>query len=165
MNEYELAGIETIARGVCIKSGRLLVCRNRTVGNVYLPGGHIEFGETGAEALEREVMEEMGVASAAREFLGCCEHSFTQHGGKPHAEINLVYALDIPSLSPDAPAPSREDWICFEWIAVEDLPSSTLEPAVLRDRIAPWHATRAASSSRLATTVRHDAREKDIGNE
>ncbi|MBQ7721535.1 MAG: NUDIX domain-containing protein [Kiritimatiellae bacterium] len=157
MNEYELAGIETIARGVCIKDGRVLVCRNKSVGNVYLPGGHIEFGETGAEALEREVMEEIGVASSAREFLGCCEHSFTQHGGKPHAEINLVYALEAPSLSPDAPVPSREDWICFDWIALADLDSSTLEPAVLRDKIATWHASREASASRLATTPRHGA--------
>ena len=27
MNEYELAGIETIARGVCVRDGKLLVCR------------------------------------------------------------------------------------------------------------------------------------------
>ena len=25
--EYELAGIETIARGVCVKEGKLLLCR------------------------------------------------------------------------------------------------------------------------------------------
>ena len=26
MNEYELAGIESIARGVCVKDGKLLLC-------------------------------------------------------------------------------------------------------------------------------------------
>lgn len=151
MNEYELAGIETIARGVCIVDGRLLVCRNRRVGNVYLPGGHIEFGETGAGALEREVMEEMGLVSKASAFLGCCEHRFDQHG-KPHAEINLVYSLDVPALAGCPPPPSREDWICFEWLEIGMIQSSNLEPAVLRDKVAAWHAAAGVASDRLATT-------------
>ena len=151
MNEYELAGIETIARGVCIVDGRLLVCRNRRVGNAYLPGGHIEFGETGAEALEREVGEEMGLESKAAAFLGCCEHRFTQHG-KPHAEINLVYSLEIPALAGCPQPPSCEDWICFEWVDVGAIGSSGLEPAVLRDKIVDWHAAADIASGRLATT-------------
>ena len=149
--EYELAGIETIARGVCVKDGHVLVCRNRKVGNLYFPGGHIEFGETGAEALVREVREEMGVESSAREFLGCCEHRFDQHG-KPHAEINLVYALEIPSLAPDEAVPSQEDWIAFEWMPVGELAGSAVEPAVLRGRVLDWHARRAIAADRLATT-------------
>ncbi len=149
--EYELGGIETIARGVCVKDGHILICRNRKVGNLYFPGGHIEFGETGAEALEREVREEMGVESSAREFLGCCEHRFDQHG-KPHAEINLIYVLDIPSVSPGGAVPSCEDWISFDWIPVGELASSAVEPAVLRDRVLDWHANRDAASGRLAVT-------------
>ena len=149
--EYEIAGIETIARGICVKDGYLLICRNRKVGNLYFPGGHIEFGETGAEALEREVREEMGLESFAREFLGCCEHRFDQHG-KPHAEINLVYALDIPSIAPGKTVPSCEDWITFDWVPVAELASSAVEPAVLRDRVLGWHANRAAAADRLAVT-------------
>ena len=149
--EYELAGIETIARGICVKDGHVLVCRNRKVGNLYFPGGHIEFGETGAEALVREVREEMGVESSAREFLGCCEHRFGQHG-KPHAEINLVYALEIPSLAPGKAVPSCEDWIVFEWMPLADLAGSAVEPAVLRRCTADWHAARASAADRLVTT-------------
>ncbi len=149
--EYELAGIETIARGICVKDGHVLICRNRKVGNLYFPGGHIEFGETGAEALVREVREEMGVDSAAREFLGCCEHRFDQRG-RPHAEINLVYALEISSLAPGAPAPSCEDWIEFEWMPADRLADSAVEPAALRRRALDWHARRAAAADRLATT-------------
>ena len=149
--EYELAGIETIARGICVRDGHILICRNRKVGNLYFPGGHIEFGETGAEALEREVREEMGLESSAKEFLGCCEHRFDQHG-KPHAEINLVYALDIPSIAPGKTVPSCEDWITFDWVPVAELASNAVEPAVLRDRVLGWHANRAAAADRLAVT-------------
>ena len=57
-SEYELAGIEVIARGVCVAGGRVLLCRAKGGSSTYLPGGHVEFGETGREALVREMREE-----------------------------------------------------------------------------------------------------------
>ena len=116
MDEYELAGIETIARGVATRDGRLLLCRAKGGKTTYLPGGHIEFGETGREALEREMKEEAGIDAIAGAFLGVVENSFMQHG-KPHAEINLVYALDVGENEISA----REDWIEFEWRELSDL--------------------------------------------
>ena len=131
--EYELAGIEIIARGVCIREGRLLLCRAKGGKTTYLPGGHVEFGETGRQALVREVREELGAASETGAFLGCVENAFLQHG-KPHAEVNLVYALDVPSLR-DAtgallPPVAQEDWISFEWRPLSDL--GDLLPAAFR---------------------------------
>ena len=99
MNEYELAGIETIARGVCVVDGNILLCRAKGGTTTYLPGGHIEFGETGRQAHVREIKEELGLESSTGAFLGVVENSFLQHG-KPHAEINLVYEL---FLEPSAP--------------------------------------------------------------
>ncbi len=126
MNEYELAGIETIARGVCLREERLLLCRAKGGATTYLPGGHIEFGETGRQALVREVKEELGLDAQTGKFLGVVENAFTQHG-KPHAEINLVYELILP---PDAEIAAREDWIAFEWRNRSDL--DDLLPAVFR---------------------------------
>lgn len=111
MNEYELAGIETIARGVCIRDGKILLCRAKGGKTTYLPGGHVEFGETGREALVRETKEELGIDAETGAFLGVVENSFMQHG-KPHAEVNLVYELKLPD---GISAQSREDWIEFEW--------------------------------------------------
>ena len=111
MNEYELAGIEVIARGVCVQGGKILLCKAKGGATTYLPGGHVEFGETGREALVREVKEELGVDAETGSFLGVVENSFLQHG-KPHAEVNLVYELKLPA---DAAARSQEDWIEFEW--------------------------------------------------
>ena len=51
---------ETIARGVCIQNGKVLLCRAKGGATTYLPGGHIEFGETGRVALVREMKEETG---------------------------------------------------------------------------------------------------------
>lgn len=121
--------VETIARGVCIHDGKVLLCKAKGGKSTYLPGGHIEFGETGAEALVREIKEELGVDSSCGKFLGVVENSFLQHG-RPHAEINLVYRLDIPSLqTPNSSLlASQEDWIEFEWRDISDLGNANLLP-------------------------------------
>lgn len=116
MNEYELAGIETIARGVCVVDGNILLCRAKGGKTTYLPGGHIEFGETGRQALVREIKEELGLDSSTGAFLGVVENSFLQHGA-PHSEINLVYELSLAQGEIHA----QEDWIEFEWRPLSDL--------------------------------------------
>ena len=118
--------VETIARGVCIRDGKVLLCKAKGGKTTYLPGGHIEFGETGAQALVREIREELGVDSSCGGFLGVVENSFLQHG-RPHAEINLVYSLTLHSSL--LPLASREDWIEFEWRDVSDLDHANLLPA------------------------------------
>jgi 8-oxo-dGTP pyrophosphatase MutT (NUDIX family) len=133
MGEYEISGIETIARGVCVKDGKLLLCRAKGGKSTYLPGGHIEFGETGREALVREVHEELGVASETGAFLGALENSFLQNG-KPHAEINLIYELKLDC---GETLRSQEDWIEFEWCDLGKLDSANLLPVAFR-RLAAW---------------------------
>ena len=68
--EYELSGIENIARGVCVVDGRVLLCRPKKGGYTYLPGGHIEFGETSRAALVREMKEETGLDATAGDQIG-----------------------------------------------------------------------------------------------
>ena len=141
--------IETIARGICVKGGKVLLCRGRKAGNLYFPGGHIEFGEKGATALEREVLEETGLASKAVAFLGVCEHRFIQNGSEDHAEINLVYALDIPDADPARPVEAKEGWIAFDWIDAGELADSAVEPAALRRVALQWLADSGAAASRI----------------
>ena len=112
---YENANIETIARGICLKDGALLVCQPAKGGRCYLPGGHIEFAETARQALVREIQEEMGLPATASAFLGVTENTFTQKG-EQHCEINLMFALDIPDITPEANPPATEFWIAFRWV-------------------------------------------------
>jgi ADP-ribose pyrophosphatase YjhB (NUDIX family) len=143
---YENANIETIARGVCIRDGYILLCQPAKGGRAYLPGGHIEFGETARQALVREIQEEMGQSAIARDFIATTENSFLQNG-EPHCEINLYFALDIPGISPESAPAATESWIAFRWVPLtkEALTEANLLPAHLitdlteRDLSRPFH--------------------------
>lgn len=129
--------IEILARGVCIADAHILLCRGLKAGNLYLPGGHVEFGERAAWALAREIREETGARARVGAFLGCVEHVFVQQG-EPHAEINILFRMAAPGLTPPAPPRSREEWIAFEWLPLTRLARSRLEPAVLRRLLPRW---------------------------
>ena len=134
--------IETIARGVCVSNGKVLLCLPKDRSYSYLPGGHIEFGETGREALVREMKEETGLDATAGDLLGVVESSFVQKGEK-HCEINLIYEMRVPvpvtsssqvtSSSDELRVESQEDWICFDWVPCDRISSMNLLPVEMRD--------------------------------
>jgi len=87
--------IRPIAIGIFILKGKVLVFEGfdevkRKV--FYRPlGGAIKFGETGAEALRREIQEEIGNEIEDIVFLKMIENLFTCNGQAGH-EIVLVYS-------------------------------------------------------------------------
>lgn len=85
--------IELIARGVLIDRGRVLCCQNLKHGNYYLPGGHVEFAEPAAVALQREFIEECGLPVLVGPLLQVDEHSFATRK-REHHEINLVFLVE-----------------------------------------------------------------------
>ncbi len=134
---YEKATVEVIARGVYVVAGQLLLCYGKGSELTYLPGGHIEFRETGRQALEREILEELGCVAEVGTFLGCCEHAFVQKG-VPHTEINLVFEMRIPELIPEHAVTAVETWIGFRWHPLDQLASARLEPSPLQTHLPHW---------------------------
>lgn len=126
--------IELIARGLWVHSGQVLLCRNLEAGYFYLPGGHVEFGESGAVALAREMMEEAGVLIRVCRCVLVGECSFEQKGRKRH-EINLVFHVehDGPDAKSPPPVPSLESHIAFEWVRLDALHSTDVRPMWLAE--------------------------------
>ena len=121
--------IETIARGVCVSNGKVLLCYPKDRSYSYLPGGHIEFGETGREALVREMKEETGLDATAGDLLGVVESSVVQKG-----EINLIYAMEVKVKGEGEQwnVSSCEDWICFDWVDCDKIDSVNLLPPEMK---------------------------------
>ena len=129
--------IEILARGACVQNGRILVCRNRKHGNVYLPGGHVDWGEDSKHALAREWREELGVPGQVGRFLGVVEQVYKARSGRT-CEISLIFEVRCPKISVKQPPPSAEDHLEFEWVPLRDLRKSGLLPITMADRVPAW---------------------------
>jgi len=114
---------ERIVAGAMIKDGRILLCHRSPNRRWYpdvwdLPGGHVESGETSAEALKRELLEELGVSV----------HSLAPHPldrvRTPEFELDIWPVTDWHG-TPANLVPDEHDAIA--WFAAEDL--TTLEMA------------------------------------
>ena len=143
--------VEIIVRGVCVVDGALLVCRSRGATNTFLPGGHLEFGESARSALTRELVEEMGKDSCAGTFLGAVEHTFVQKG-EPHCEVNLVFSLEIPGIAPSAAPASCESQLSFQWVPLGEMAEAQVEPAPLVSLVPEWVAMDGGGAERWGST-------------
>jgi D-glycero-D-manno-heptose 1,7-bisphosphate phosphatase len=124
---------------------RVLLCQHVKKGYVYLPGGHVEFGETGAQALAREMMEEAGVRVRVGALRHVHEHAFVQKDDEKQ-EINLTYAAHLEgqregevegqrdgrqhAAMPDVR--SQEKGIAFTWLTAEEVLGADMRPASMR---------------------------------
>ncbi|MEL6330190.1 MAG: NUDIX domain-containing protein [Planctomycetota bacterium] len=131
----EARSIEVIARAVIEDQGRLLLCQNKKQGYLYLPGGHVEAGESAAEAAVRELAEECGVEISGLEPVAISEERFEQRG-IPRHELNLVFHVKhardgAGPLKHTRPVQSLEHDISFRWIARQHLSQEDIRPSSL----------------------------------
>ncbi len=124
--------IELIARGVLCQGQELLVCRSVEHRYLYLPGGHVEFGESAHRALEREFLEETGLSVAAGGCSLVAEELFEQNG-KPRHEYSLVFHVEHLGTAAELEAiQSREPEIAFDWIDLAAIGDLDLRPTSIR---------------------------------
>lgn len=114
-----------LVRGIFIKDKKVLLSKAKGYDNTFLPGGHIEFGESAKDTLVREVKEEMGIRCAVGPFLGVVEHKWVEHGVL-NCEVNQLFLVESEELGPYPKA--REPHLTFFWCEEKDLEASPLEP-------------------------------------
>ncbi len=136
--------IHVLSRAVVIDEGHILLCK--TIGLspdfFFLPGGHIEQGESAEQAVLRELKEESGFTFLIRRFLGCLEHSFEpgKHSICHSHECNLIFEAYSPEVSANQPIPQLEEQIELFWIPLVQLNTIDLRPEPFKTLIAEWLA-------------------------
>lgn len=128
--------IESIVRCVIVQDGSVLLCgaldERGEVRYWYLPGGHIEPGETAQQAVAREMEEEAG----ERVEIGACvlvnENHFTQTRSRKGAIRRHEYTFVFVAKAPTASIRSQEAHLRFAWIPFSDLRTLDVRPASQR---------------------------------
>ena len=124
------------ARAVIFHKGKFLLAHGKGKENTFLPGGHIELGESVITTLEREAKEEFGRNVVVKEYLGAVEHSF---GENPrHFEINHIFHVEIPDLDKNPEVYSLEEHEEFMWVGLDEFEEHNLQPFPLRELIKKW---------------------------
>jgi ADP-ribose pyrophosphatase YjhB (NUDIX family) len=116
---------EVCVGAVVVRDGELLMIRRGhgpAGGTWSLPGGRIEHGETAAEALVREVVEETGVDVLCGPFLGWAEIIDDEH----HA---VVLDFEATALSGDAPV-AGDDAAEAGWVPLDRVVDLRLSPGL-----------------------------------
>lgn len=121
--------IEIITRAVIKhKKEILLNYLNDAKGKRYyfLPGGHLEFGETTEECLRRELREELGASIASLNFLTYLDNFYTKDKIN-HQEINLLFTVKLDDREPFK-LMSQEGHISIKWLSLNKLKTIYLLP-------------------------------------
>jgi mutator protein MutT len=128
----ELPHILVAAGLIWRKDGMLLISRRPDGGSHAgcweLPGGKVEPGETIAEALEREIMEELRVTVEAGPEFNRVTHDY------PSLRVTLV-GLHAKYLAGEPQALEVAEW---KWVKPEDLRSFNYPAANERLFAAKW---------------------------
>lgn len=120
-------------RSVIQNSERILLCRMKGEDFYFLPGGHVEFGESVNAALIREIKEELGANVIENDFLGAVENIY-QDKQQTHHEVNLVFEVELDKENIRV----LEDHIEFHWVKVEDIAIQKILPIALKESLIKW---------------------------
>ncbi|TDO54736.1 ADP-ribose pyrophosphatase YjhB (NUDIX family) [Kribbella sp. VKM Ac-2527] len=124
---------------------RILLCTTDGLDGWYLPGGKVEFGESAATAVVRELREEMHLELTAGELLLVTEDMLTLNGTL-HQEICFYYAVEWPEgLSPELPKENAAHEHHFRWVRIADL----VDVQLLPPQIGPYLMEEAAGLRHL----------------
>lgn len=128
------------------ETGRLLLIR-RTDNDLYaIPGGALELGETLTQTVQREVVEETGVAVKVTGLIGVYsdpEHVIEFTDGEVRQEFSICFRADPTGGDLRTSDESKE----VLWVAPSDLDALNIHPSIrlrirhgLDERAEPYYS-------------------------
>ena len=80
--------------GIIIRDDKILLQKKLDDKYFTLPGGKIMVGETGEDAIKRELMEELNIECCVNRINSVCENFFSFNGNRYHQYI-FSYIINI----------------------------------------------------------------------
>lgn len=119
--------IENIVRLIIKKEDKILLCKSNEQGHYYLPGGHVEFGDSLEKTIYKEMEEELALKKDDLfdiSFKNYLENTYGE-GEKMQHEINFIFEAKLKEW---IEIKSQEDHIDFQWILLEEIDKVNLLP-------------------------------------
>ena len=91
--------LHCLARAIIIEDDTILLAHEKQSPNTFLPGGHVEFGDSLISTIERELVEELGLECTVGQYLGAIEHSWSRDSVQ-HFEINHFFKVNLIGIKP-----------------------------------------------------------------
>lgn len=126
--------IEILVRAIIQdKEGKVLLCQRNGKDYYFFPGGHVEWGETAVQALERELKEELDIKVKSAEFIGGSEHQFAEDVVL-RQEINLVFMVKPDKIT----TVSQEGHLKFYLFSRAELKNKKVFPERMKQAVFKW---------------------------
>ena len=131
--DNQIFGIRATA--LIIKDGKIFLTKD-SKGRYYTIGGAIAVNEVAADAVVREVKEELGVDSCVNQLAFVVENQFTQKCIHFH-NIEFHFVVDPIGEMPDEMIEGKLKKPC-EWIKIDNLVNLDVVPAFLARELPNW---------------------------
>lgn len=122
---------EVLARGICIQDSKILLAYFKEKDYFFLPGGHVELGESAQAALQRELHEELDLDVVPGKVISVFEHSWMNKDRLIH-EINFLITFSVPK---EVQLISQVGHLDFKWVDVAEFESVNFLPEELKETI------------------------------
>lgn len=134
--------IHVLSRAVIFDQDHILICKTRDIHPpfYFLPGGHVEHGESVETSLLRELVEETGTECKIKRFLGCLEYSFEPgHSSICHNhEYNFIFEVESDILKMNNKISQLEAHLELLWVPLSKLADIDFRAEPLRALIPEW---------------------------
>ncbi|CAN5885812.1 hypothetical protein BH23ACT10_BH23ACT10_03900 [soil metagenome] len=105
------------ASAIVRSSAGVLLHKHRRLGLWLQPGGHVDAGESLADAALRETLEETGLTAEHAHDPPRIVHVDVHPGGRGHTHLDVRYLLHAPAQEPQPPEDESQD---VAWFTLPD---------------------------------------------